>query len=226
MTMPNAYPGPDPEDFERHPEDVERFDSIYDTLDVLSLVDELHIYRQGGIEMDEHTRDKLRQMKHFGDAIINQATYLRPLVFNEEVSPAPYDEMVWAPLPKVEGIEDEVMVGTRHALEGVERVVMRFPQLAGEAFNLSEEELPREVNDVLIEVQRADGNTFRYVINSRGITPYTDAESLEYDDSEMDREGVAPNVFHVNTDFWHIPPMTSTDLRQMIAGCTLLPRSA
>ena len=230
MTMPNSFPGPDPEEFERHSEDVERFDTIFDTLDILALVDELHIYRQGALELDEHTRNQLvRMRKHFGEAVLPQATYLRPLVFDEEVSVAPYDEMVWAPLPQVEDhadIGDEALTSSRKSLEDVERVVLRFPQLAGQSFGLSDDELPRETNDVLVEVQYAGDIRYRYLINSRGITPYADAESLDFDDAEMDREGVAPNVFRVNTDFWHVPPLTSAKLRLMLAGCTPLPLSA
>jgi hypothetical protein len=70
------------------------------------------------------------------------------------------------------------------AAKDIKCFYLRFTDLPAWAHGINDESDIR-ANDILLELEATNGNTYRYLINNRGITPYADAESLRYDDGEI-----------------------------------------
>ena len=116
-----------------------------------------------------------------------------------------YDEMEWRPKD-----------GT-NASVWVKSIFVRYPRLEGEQFANHVDETGALVpNDILIQV-----NEDRYLLNDRGLTPYVDGESLDFDKEELAKPrhpaGEKPNVLKVVGDHnWSVAPLSAVDLQKLL----------
>lgn len=203
---------PDPGEGEQWPHPSAQH--IHEVLDMFELLNSLHVYHEGALETDSRQREAIIGLEEELGRRMQLSQYVLPAEFNEAVAPTAYDEIKLVPR-----IPQAAPAAIRHAF-------LRYPRLVGEEFGLSYDDDLIYTNDVLIEIAYEGGDSYRYIMNSNGIKPYTDAEVLQYSDRELRSKHTRqqPNVFTVTEEYWHIPELTVGGLQGLLADTELQAR--
>lgn len=198
MSMPNEFPG-NHDPFEDLPNGHE-FDGEFE---LVKLINDMHQDLEAGMQFDEgisetrQARDVAIQLG-IGRYVTGEG--------DTTATPADFKMMVFEPREDSESARD------------IKCFFLRFTDLPAWTHGIDDETDIR-ANDILLELEATTGNNYRYLINSQGITPYADAESLQYDDSELAERAVKrPNIFSVTENYWFTPPMSTQQFRAILSS--------
>lgn len=193
-------------------------EELLETANLHELIAGLHIMHEVAEETDAHSASINSRIAQYA-----LTTGTERFVFygdDEQVAPVIYDEMIWVPR------EDRQTLSSF----GVQAAFVRFPRVKGEDVGLTEDgqDQPIDVNDVFVEIVAKNGDAHRYLVNTNGIEAYTDADSVEFDESDIfdpSRDpSTRPNVFTIAHGSRSELPIAPDALKQILIGDCIMAR--
>jgi hypothetical protein len=215
--MPNFYPDPELPPNPVNPE----VDEVLLEVEALMLPRSLRNVLEDSIHFDDEVR-KLATRRPDTALNMESLMWVRRVPIDDENVPMPYKQLLWRPdyasLAERRELQHR---GRRPLADTVSAILVRLPTVTQELLEFYGAEDDRRIilNDIFIEVAHPDGDSTRYLYNSKGITPYENNDSLEeiaYDVSRLEPNADDEAGPYVELDMYRVVvPHPDPNVRQL-----------
>lgn len=201
----NAYPGGEPpEPTPSWNEEQERAES--------DLLVGLHDIFDSAMDTDTRAHHAALDA---GPAMEQSQRYAWP-GYDESVMPFSYFDLIWTPKPDT------------LTAQAVQQITTFFPELRASECGIDLAESPYFTptdrgtiipNDIVVAIGYKNGQQHKYLLNGRGITPYTNGADLDFDSTELIEprpDQNRPNVYAVTGHHLFVPYIAPVALRNML----------